>query len=162
MEQIIKGIYLGSDKDVAEAERRGYARLACCKDGPDSHRSMLGYTEMSAPKGKNYLSFRKGDVMALNLIDVENPHLIPTEVIETGIKFITEMASDGKTVLIHCNAGHSRSATICMLYLRSIGEFPQAINRAIKMFHTIYSPFSPGHGMECKLRELWDEVAPKG
>ena len=162
MENIIKGIYVGSDKDVAEAERRGFARLACCKDGPDSHRSMLGYTERSAPAGKNYLSVRKGDVMALNLIDVENPHLIPTEAIETGIKFITEMAKEGKTVLIHCNTGHSRSTVVTLLYLRSIGEFPQPINRAIRMFKTLYPPFSPGHGMECKLRELWDVVAPKG
>lgn len=161
MENIIRGIYVGSDKDVAEAERRGYAILACCKDGINSHRSVLGYTTMAAPKGKDYLFVRKGDLMALNLIDVENPHLIPTEVIEAGIKFVREMAEKKKTVLIHCNAGRSRSSTICLLYLRSIGEFPQPINRAMKMFKTIYEPFSPSHGMEVKLRELWDEIVPK-
>ena len=48
MEEILRGLYLGDDNDVAKAKERGYARLCCCKDGIDSHRSMLGYTELGA------------------------------------------------------------------------------------------------------------------
>ncbi len=121
MEQIIKSLYLGSDEDVPEAKRRGYSRLSCCKDGPDSHRSMLGYTSLGAPKGKDYLVARRGDWMALNLIDSPDPNMIPDAVIEAGIKFIDEQIKKGKTVFVHCNAGHSRSPSIVMMYLRSVG-----------------------------------------
>ena len=91
MENIIRGLYVGSDKDVPTAKARIYARLCACKDGEDSHRSMLGYTTMSAPEGKNYLTVRDGDVMALNLIDVDDPEMIPDKVLDEGLMFIREM-----------------------------------------------------------------------
>ena len=158
MEEIIRGIYVGSDKDVAKAEERGYARLACCKDGPDSHRSMLGYTTLGAPKGKNYLSVRKGDVMALNLIDVDDPTMIPDEVIDLGINFIEDMQSAGRKMLVHCNAGHSRSTTITFMYLRAIGEMPDSFLAAEKKFRYIYPPYDPGVGMRAHARERWKSL----
>jgi|SRR5208337_216189 len=162
MHEIIDHLYVGSDADVAEAEKRGYAGLAATKDGPDGHRAMLGYTTLGAPKGKDYLFVRKGDHMALNLIDVENPEFIPEKVLDAGIAFIKEMIAAGKTVLVHCNAGHSRGPTIALLYMRSVGELPQPFNRARHIFKTLYPPYEPGHGMEFHARRLWDELAPKG
>lgn len=155
MEEIIKGLYLGSDDDVAEAKKRGYARLACCKDGPDGHRAMLGYDTMGAPKGKDYLTARKGDHMALNLIDVDNPRFISDEAIDAGLAFIKEQMDKGHKILVHCNAGHSRSPVIVMLYLRSIGELSQGLKRAREIFKTLYPPFDPGKGMESVLRARW-------
>jgi predicted protein tyrosine phosphatase len=155
MEQIIRGLYLGSDDDVAEAKRRGYARLCACKDGPDSHRSMLGYTSLGAPKGKDYLVARKGDVMALNIIDSEDPSMIPDKVLDAGLAFIKEQMDKGNKILVHCNAGHSRSPSLVMLYLRSIGELPQGYNRALHIFKTLYPKYDPGHGMEYHVRTRW-------
>lgn len=155
MEEIIRGLYVGSDKDVEKAEERGYARLACCKDGPDSHRSMLGYTTAGAPKGKNYLSVRKDDVMALNLIDVDDPTMIPDAVLDEGIKFIAEMQSEGRKLLVHCNAGHSRSTTVTLMYLRATGEMPDSFLAAEKKFRYLYPPYDPGIGMRAHARERW-------
>lgn len=155
MENIIKGLYLGSDKDVPEAKRRGYARLCCCKDGPDSHRSMLGYETLGAPKDKNYLSARRDNVMALNIIDVPDPDLIPDEVIDIGLKFIHEMMSKGETVFVHCNAGHSRSPSIVLMYLRTIGEMPDSFLRAETIFRKIYDDYDPGVGMRAHSRARW-------
>jgi hypothetical protein len=161
VEKIIEGIYVGSDEDVPEAKKRGYARLSATKDGPDGHRAMLGYDTLGAPKGKDYLFARKGDWMALNLIDVENPEFISEKAILAGIAFVKEMAAEGKKVLIHCNAGHSRGPTTTMLYLRSIGELPQPFNRAQKIFKTLYPKYDPGQGMEVVARQMWDKLEPK-
>lgn len=161
MQEIIRRLYVGSDDDVAEAKKRGYARLAATKDGPDSHRSMLGYTSLGAPKGKDYLFARRGDVMALNLIDVEDPDLIPDDVLEAGVAFINEMMLAGKKILVHCNAGRSRGPTMALLYMRSVGEAPQPFNRAKHIFHTLYPPYSPAHGMEYHARRLWDDLKDK-
>ena len=158
MEEIIKGLWLGSDEDVPEAKRRGYARLCVCKDGPDSHRSMLGYTTLGAPKGKDYLVARRGDVMALNVIDNPDPQMIPEEALMAGIEFIHEMMLKGKKIFVHCNAGMSRSPTLVMMYLRTIGELDQPFNRAQKIFDTIYPKHDPGAGMEFHARNMWDTL----
>jgi len=158
MENLIRGLYVGSDKDVQKAKDRDYARLACCKDGPDSHRSMLGYTTQGAPKGENYFFVRKGDVMALNLIDVDDPTMIPFEVLDAGLRFIKAMQDKGKTILIHCNAGHSRSATITLMYLRAIGEMPDGFILSERKMRTIYPPYDPGVGMRAHARERWSTL----
>ena len=158
MEEIIRGLYLGSDDDVAKAKERGYARLCCCKDGIDSHRSMLGYTELGAPKGKDYLFARKGDVLALNLIDSPDPEFIPDAVIDEGLRFIKEMQDEHRILLVHCNAGHSRSASIVLAYLHAVGEMPQGFIGAERMFRTIYSKYSPGTGMRSHIRTRWREL----
>lgn len=155
MEEIIRGLYLGSDDDVAEAKRRGYARLCCCKDGIDSHRSMLEYEGRSAPDGKDYYFARRGDVMALNLIDVEDPDMIPDKVIDAGLKFIKEMQDKGRILLVHCNAGHSRSPIMVLMYLHAVGEIPQNYTGAVRQFKHMYHKFDPGVGMESHARTRW-------
>ena len=156
MEEIIRGLYLGSDDDVAEAKRRGYARLCCCKNGIDSHRSMLEYEGRSAPDGKDYYFARRGDVMALNLIDVDDPDMIPDKVIDAGLKFIKEMQDKGRILLVHCNAGMSRSVGIMMLYLRSVGELSPPFNKARHFFKHLYHPADMGSGMEYRVRTRWN------
>ena len=158
MEEIIRGLYLGSDDDVAEAKRRGYARLCCCKDGIDSHRSMLEYEGRSAPDGKDYYFARRGDVMALNLIDVEDPDMIPDKVIDAGLKFIKEMQDKGRILLVHCNAGHSRSPIMVLMYLRAVHELPESFPRAEKIFRTIYDKYDPGVGMKSHARVRWKSL----
>lgn len=158
MEELIKGLYVGSDKDVAKAKDRDYARLACCKDGIDSHRSMLGYTTMGAPKGADYFFARKGDVLALNLIDVDDPIFIPNAVLDAGITFIKEMQDKGRTVLVHCNAGHSRSATITLMYLRATGEMPDSFILSERKMRTLYPPYDPSVGVRAHARERWKQL----
>jgi hypothetical protein len=158
VEEIIKGLYLGSDEDVAEAKRRGYARLCCCKDGIDSHRSMLEYEGRSAPDGKDYYFARKGDVMALNLIDVEDPDMIPDKVIDAGLKFIKEMQDKGRILLVHCNAGMSRSPSIVLMYLHAVGEMPQGFIGAERQFRHMYDKYDPGVGMRSHARERWKSL----
>ena len=164
MEQVIPRLYVGSDKDVPEAKKRGYARLTAAKDGPDGHREILGYHTMGAPKGKDYLfaTDEGGNHAAMNLIDVDDPEFIPEEMLLKGIAFAQEKWAEGKKILIHCNSGHSRGPTTAMMFMRSIGELPQPFNRARKIFKTLYPPYDPGHGMEYMARKMWDEIAPKG
>lgn len=158
MEPIIKNLWLGSDDDVAKAKERGYARLSCCKEGSDSHRAMLGYTTPGAPKGKDYLFARRGDWMALNLIDVNDPEMIPDAVLDAGIRFLKEQLDKGHKILVHCNAGMSRGPTIVMMFLRTIGELPQGFVRAKHIFHTLYPKYDPGVGMESHARERWESL----
>lgn len=158
VENIIRGLYIGSDKDVPTAKARGYARLCMCKEGDDGHRAMLGYTTLAAPQGPDYLSIRKGNVMAVNILDLDDPTMIPDETIDTGMRFIKEMQDKGKILLVHCNAGHSRSATTVLMYLRAAGEMPDSFVTAEKKFRTLYPPYSPGIGVRAHARERWKSL----
>jgi hypothetical protein len=158
MEDILRGLYLGSDEDVPKAKEKGWARLCACKDGIDSHRSMLGYESLAAPKGEDYYFARKGDVLALNLIDSPDPEMIPDKVIDAGLNFIREMQDKHRILFVHCNAGHSRSASIVLAYLHAIGEMPHGFVGSERMFRTIYPKYSPGTGMRSHIRTRWREL----
>lgn len=158
MEQIIKGLYLGSDDDVPKAKQRGYSILACCKDGPNGHRAMLGYTSLGAPKDKNYYFAQRGDWMALNLIDVDDPEFIPDEAIDAGLKFLKRECDVGKKVFVHCNAGKSRSPSVVLMFLRAIGEMPHGFVQSEKIFRTLYPNYDPGVGMRAHARVRWDSL----
>lgn len=155
MEEIIKGIYIGDDSDYETAKKRGWSILSACKDGPHGHRSMLGYTTLGAPQGKAYLHTRKGEHMALNLVDSPDPAMIPPKVLDAGLDFIKEQVAKGRTVLIHCNAGISRSPSIVMLYLHLIGELSQGYGQALHIFKTLYPKYDPGHGMKMAVVARW-------
>lgn len=157
MEQIIDNLYVGSDEDVTAAKEKGFSRLACCKEGEDGHRHMLGYTEQGAPKGKDYLFARRGKWMALNLIDVDQYTMIPDEVIDAGLAFIAEQLDEGNKILVHCNAGMSRGPSMALMYLRKVGQYPNiSFARGMHMFKALYPKYSPGLGMEHHVRSRWN------
>jgi hypothetical protein len=157
--KIIDGLYLGDEEGLSEAERRGYSVLAACKDGsPDCHRAVLGYTGLGAPKDKNYYFVQRGDHMALNLIDSEDPAFIPDEVIDAGLNFLKQERDAGKKIFVHCIAGHSRSTSIMLMFLRAIGEMPERFLRAEHKFRTLYPEYDPGKGMRAHTRRRWDEL----
>jgi hypothetical protein len=151
-------LFVGDDKDDEKAQEKGFAVLCCCKDGPHSHRQMLGYTSLGAPRNKDYYFIERGKRMALNLIDADDPSFIPEEVVNAGLKFIDKQLQAGNKVLVHCNAGHSRSTTLALLYLRSIGEMPYGFRGAEKVFRSMYPNYDPGEGMRHYARAHWNKV----
>jgi hypothetical protein len=159
MEEIVKRIWVGGDKDVAKAKERGYSRLCACKDGPDGHRAMLGYTTLGAPKGPEYLFASKGNWGAMNVIDNDDPSMIANEMIFDALRWAKRQYDAGKTILFHCNHGHERGPTTALMFLRAIGEMPYTFTGAKKVFHSLYEPFNVrGTGMLYKARELWNEL----
>jgi hypothetical protein len=158
--EIIPRLWVGDEEAVPVAEKRGYSILAACKDGSsDCHRVVLGYTSLGAPKDKNYYFVRKDTKhMALNLIDADEPKFIPKEVIDAGLNFIKERYDAGDKTLVHCIAGHSRSTTLMMMFLRAIGEFPESFPRAEHKFRTLYPAYSPNTGMRAHARERWNSL----
>lgn len=158
MENIIDKIYVGSDEDVSEAKRRGYSRLTCAKDGPDGHRAMLGYTSLGAPQDAEYLFASRGHWGAMNCIDHEEVEYIPTKMILAGLKWAKKEYDAGRTILFHCNHGHSRGPTTALMFLRAIGEMPHGFTESVKIFRKLYPEYDPQIGMKQKAQELWKEL----
>lgn len=156
MENVYPNLYVGDDNDATKALESGrFYVVSCCKDGPNGHRSILKYKTLGAPKGKNYYTAYEDGHMAINLIDAEDPAYIPDEAVYAALKAINDHLQQGQKVLVHCNKGHSRSPSIVMLYLRSIGELPERFHEGFKIFKTLYPPYDPGLGMQHYVRRKY-------
>lgn len=158
--EIIPRLFTGDEEGVPIAEKRDYSILAACKDGsPDCHRAVLGYTTLGAPKDQNYYYYRSGKKhMALNLIDVDDPDLIPDEPIDAGLRFIKERYDAGDNVFVHCIAGHTRGPTMMLMFLRAIREMPSGFLASEKKFRALYPEYDPGKGMRARARERWQSL----
>ena len=138
MHEIIKNLFLGSDADHDAAAAKHWPILVAAKDGPHGHRNALNYTGRSAPKGEQFYFVDTGNIRHLNLIDPDNPALIPKQVINAGLEFIKKYQEEGVPILVHCNQGHSRSPSVVLAYLRTVGEMPNGFLQSEKKFKTIY------------------------
>jgi hypothetical protein len=151
-------LFVGDDKDDPEAVKRGFAILCCCKDGPVGHRSILHYHTLGAPKDANYYHVTRGKRMALNLLDLDDPHFIPEEAVFPGLNFINKHLKAGDKVLVHCNAGHSRGPTMGLMFLRTIAEMPSSFGTSEKIFRSLYPKYDPGTGMRTFARAHWTQL----
>ena len=158
MEKIIDRIYVGSDDDIAKAKERDYTRLTCAKDGPDGHRAMLGYTTMGAPKDEEYLFATRKHWGAMNCIDVKDPDMLPDKMIFEALRWAKKEYDAGRTILFHCNAGHSRGPTTALMFLRAIGEMPHGFTESLKIYRKLYPPYDPEVGMKQKAHMLWKDL----
>lgn len=156
IKKILDRLYIGDDAGVPEAKQRGYSRICCCKDGPDGHRALLGYTSLGAPHGPEYLFASRGHVGAMNLIDNGDESMISNEMIFAALRFAKKEWDAGKTLFFHCNHGFERGPTMAMMFLRSIGELPQTLIGAKRVFGQLYPDFSnKREGLILKLKKLW-------
>jgi hypothetical protein len=158
--EVIPRLWVGDKESVPVAEKHGYSILAACKDGSsDCHRAVLGYTTLGAPKDKDYYFVQSNKTrMALNLIDVDDPTMIPREAVDAGLIFLKQRYDEGDKLLSHCIAGHTRGPTMMLMFLRTIGEMPEGFLRAEHKFRTLYPAYDPGRGMRAHARERWSEL----
>lgn len=163
--EIIDNVYCGGDKEFERVRTQpGWSFLRTAKEGPGGHRQTLGYHTLGAPKGPNYLWVRRRNLMALNILDIDDTDSdikVPDEAIDKGLAFADERYRAGDKILIACNQGHSRGPSMCMMFLRTIGELPQSFHQAEKIFKTLYPKYDPGRGMRSALRRRWDDLKDK-
>lgn len=153
--EIAKDLWVGGDKNVEflfEAESPHLSVLSAAKD--PWHRQMVGYATKSAPEGDERLWARRGNHMALNLVDVaalgpKGAFYVPQAVIDKALEFIEERIAAGDQVLVHCNRGRSRAPGIGFIYLRKHGFIGprDPLDEAIAEFRKVYPEFEPSAGM---------------
>jgi len=160
MVEIIKRLYVGDDADYERLKtHEGWSFLRVCKEGAGGHRQTLVYHTLGAPKeSPNYLWVRKGHLMALNVLDLDDPKMIPELPVKKGLEFIKERFDAGDKVLSACNQGRSRGPTTMLMFLRSVGEMPEGFNRAMHKFKVLYPKYSPANGIKTFARDHWEEL----
>jgi hypothetical protein len=163
MEEVYPRLWVGGDEDYHKvAKRDNWSILRACKYGPSGHRDILGYNTLAAPEGKHRLWVRKGNVLALNILDLDDPNFIDDEMIDTGLTFIKDELAKGKDVLVACNQGKSRGPSIVLAFMQSVGEFPYSFVWSERIFRTLYPNYDPAQGIRHYVRGRWSQKDEHG
>lgn len=158
MTEVYPNLLIGTNEDYEKVkDSKGWSWLRCCKYGPGGHQQLKGYHTLGAPKDKDYLTVRKGNLLALNLLDLHDPNYLSPNMIEIGLEFIQERLAAGDKVLVSDNQGKSRAPCIALLYLRSIGEMPYSLGMSERVFSALYPEYDPKQGLRQYLRWHWSD-----
>lgn len=88
------------------------------------------------PSGHLYVGTE--NELALNLVDAPDPKYFRDDVINAGLDFITRNIGTNE-VLVHCNAGMSRSPGIAFLWMFQKGMFNSySFNESFDIFTLLY------------------------
>jgi predicted protein tyrosine phosphatase len=128
-----------------------------CKE--PHHRSILGYTGRGAPKDDpEYLFAERGNRLALNIVDAPSSIFFDKSMIDKALNFIEQKLGEGLKVLVHCNEGRSRSASLCLLYLIKLGIIKgDTLEDCEAEFMKVYPEYMSGAGMRGFVKNHWIE-----
>lgn len=162
MVEIVKNLYIGSqdDYELNVKFQTDWFVIHACKE--PYHRQALGYTGRAvANTHPEYLIAERGNRLILNLVDVADPKYIAKEIIDKAIASI-DKNREIKNVLVHCNQGMSRSATIGLLYLHHVGIIStDNFKEAEKEFLQLYPNHNPANGMRIFAETHWGDYRAK-
>lgn len=157
MIEITKNLYIGSQEDYEfnVKHQPNWFVIHACKE--PYHRQALGYTGRAVSHiHPEYLIAEREERLILNLVDVNDPKYISKVIIDKAISSINQNIQT-KNVLVHCNLGISRSATIGLLYLHYIGIISTTnFLDAETQFLKIYPFYNPANGMRLFAKDNWN------
>lgn len=152
----------GDDAYERLKNEENWSFLRCCKYGPGGHQRTLDYHTLAAPEGSEHFVVKRGHLMALNMLDLDDPHYVDPDMIFTGLEFVKQELEAGREVLISCNAGLSRGPTVGLMFLRYIGDLPHAYLHSVRLFYHIYRQYRPSQGIEQFARNVWSQLGDIG
>ena len=155
MFQIYPNLFIGDESDCFYDNMEDLALIHACKS--PCHQSILGYQGNLPQDPPHYLVYEKGNHLFLNMIDPPQSLFKPILFIKS-LDFIKAHISRGK-VLIHCNLGKSRSASIALLYLAKYANAISQTNfkEAARDFLGLFPDYQPGRGIASYLDSQWNE-----
>lgn len=131
------------------------AVVHACKD--PCHRAVVGYSGSLSSSHPNYLVFRSGSHLFLNLIDPPRP-LFMRDSFVAFFEFVDEQIRE-RPVLIHCNEGRSRAPSLALLYAaKRLGLFGGDDYAAARAAFAQTFPYAPGAGIASWLAANWNTV----
>lgn len=115
----------------------------------------LGYMVPLDPNDPHYLCYHKNNHLYLNFLDMfELEPKFADPIFETALKFLD--VTENK-VLIHCNMGMSRSASIALVYLAKLGVIQNSSYELARVdFTKRYTNYQPGPSIREYLHNRWD------
>ena len=156
MKEVYKNLFIGSKYDCDKfINNDDYAILHACRT---CHIEVL---EDINESDENYLIYKKdSDNIYLNILDMsEYLSKVYTERIIKDLMNFINLHIKNKNVLVHCDLGVSRSASIVLIYLAKEGIINNKNFRsALHDFEAIYKSYSPSYNFCSYLENNWDTL----
>lgn len=134
--------------------------LLCAKN--PFHKEIVGYVGNCPKDHPEYLMAYRHDehILALNMVDAPCKKFFSDKMIYAGLDFIQAELAQGRDVVVVCNKGESRSATICLMYMMAHGDFDNSMTHeeAFSEFKKIAPDWKPGEGILQYCIEFWDKM----
>lgn len=161
MVEIYPNLFIGTTEDYeAVKDNKDFFTVIAAKE--PYHRQAVGYKGRSCGKDHpEYLYTERERCLICNLVDVDNPDWISPIIINKAIDDIDKaLLRDNVQVLICCNQGRSRSATIGLMYMKHRGYFGDNpdFEFSEKCYKTIYLSYEPANGMREYAKLHWNEL----
>jgi len=151
MIEVKPNLFVGNQADCLNFN----GAICHCNKDPH-HRAFVGYTGRALPKDHpEYLYAVRGNEIALNMVDVDNPIYFSESMVNAALDFIRGSLINGLRVLVHCNQGESRGPSVAMLSMRN--ELPDSFEEAEVEFRKLYPAYNPKNGIREYLRMHWGE-----
>lgn len=149
MIHVHSNIYIGTvdDCNFRSELDESWRVIHACKD--PCHKSVVGSVDSSHP---NYLWLETDTDLVLNLVDARTPNFFNVAMFITSLNFIDRHKNNN--ILVHCNKGESRSASIAMLYLAKRLKILPDFN-VHHAFKTLYHPYMPSDGIRAFIDSNW-------
>lgn len=174
MKKVHERLYVGSLADLENflflENMEDFYILHCCKN--PTHKEFVGYEGKSCAKDHpEYLVARRGNQMALNMVDAPKPEFFSKEMITAGLDFMEEGYNKGLKVLVVCNKGESRSPSIALLFMAARlkvlkGSFTECVQEFIDVYFRDFiitgvgagteTLYMPNKGIYLHLMDNWD------
>jgi len=144
---VAKNLYVADDSELCHIGKENQVIVHACKY--PCHKLAVGYDTKIDPSHPNYLYKEMERDLYLNMIDPQVP-MFRLELFVKAKEFIKKHI-DNNVVVIHCNAGQSRSPMLAMLYINTEDDYA----KAKASFKGIYPHFSPTTGIDTFVRDNW-------
>lgn len=158
MIEVHKNIFVGSETDCFHDKRDDWIVIHACKNPCHCH--AVGYSGSLPNNHPEYLISEKENNLYLNMVDMTKP-LSPVythPIMKKALSLIYSSIKN-KKILIHCNFGQSRSASIILVYLARENKISKdSFNEAFKGFLELYPNYNPGEGIKAYLNFNWGEL----
>jgi hypothetical protein len=156
MREVRDGLYVAGD----DACRSGGAEMAvvhACKR--PCHRQAVGYTGTLPRDHPGRHARRDGNDLFLNLVDRQRPRY-DRAVFEAFFAFSAAQWGGGRELLVHCNAGRSRSPVLAMLFLAGVTQdiSAETYEGAVADYAARDPDARPGAGLRTFARTRWEAL----
>lgn len=104
-----------------------------------------------------FYAARRNNHLYVNWVDVTESKFFRPEEMDLIFDFLDEMLHHGKKILVHCDQNKSRSPSVVMMYLASIGILSRKYTEAVSAFCVMYPTYDPKIGIQEFVRQHWPD-----
>lgn len=160
MKEIYKKLFVCSQAEFNELPKDDKFSFAFCAKDP-FHKLIVGYKKNLPKDHPEYLIAKRPEknIISANLIDVDKDGYVSEKIVNELVRFVDIELGKGQKVVLVCNQGRSRSASVGLMYMLHKGCFKgyKTFFNVMQAYKEVYPDYEPKFGMMKATERYWEE-----